>query len=83
MTEAALAWNPDPPHKQLFALPPANELGTRAVLKACIEARAALAELKQAAKLIPNQTMLINTIPLLETKDSANSIGNGDMHQAR
>jgi Fic family protein len=41
------------------------------VLKACIEARAALAELKQAAELIPNQTMLINTIPLLEAKDSS------------
>jgi len=31
----------------------------------------ALAELKQAAELIPNQTMLINTIPLLEAKDSS------------
>jgi Fic family protein len=41
------------------------------VLKACIEARAALAELKQAAELIPNQAMLINTIPLLEAKDSS------------
>ena len=29
-----------------------------------------LAELKQAAGLTPNQTMLINTIPLLEAKDS-------------
>lgn len=41
------------------------------MLKACITARAALAELKQAAGLIPNQTMLINTIPLLEAKDSS------------
>ncbi|KCV16355.1 Fic/DOC family N-terminal domain-containing protein, partial [Bordetella holmesii] len=41
------------------------------MLKACIEARAALAELKQAAELIPNQAMLINTIPLLEAKDSS------------
>ena len=32
---------------------------------------AALAELKQAAELIPNQAMLINTIPLLEAKDSS------------
>lgn len=47
------------------------ELETRAVLKRCITARAALAELKQAAELIPNQTMLINTIPLLEAKDSS------------
>ncbi|MBI3247713.1 MAG: hypothetical protein HYZ50_14515 [Deltaproteobacteria bacterium] len=41
------------------------------MLKQCITARAALAELKQAAELIPNQTMLINTIPLLEAKDSS------------
>jgi Fic family protein len=41
------------------------------VLKQCITARAALAELKQAAELIPNQTMLINTLPLLEAKDSS------------
>lgn len=33
--------------------------------------RAALAALKQAAALIPNQAMLINTIPLLEAKDSS------------
>jgi Fic family protein len=64
-------WRPELPHNQLPALPPARELETRAVLKACIEARAALAELKQAAELIPNQAMLINTLPLLEAKDSS------------
>ena len=72
MTDAALAWNPEQPHNHLPALPPAHELETRAVLKACIEARAALAELKQAAELIPNQAMLINTIPLLEAKFRTN-----------
>ncbi|WP_455423532.1 Fic/DOC family N-terminal domain-containing protein [Caldimonas mangrovi] len=51
-------------------MPPGGELESRAVLKACIEARAALAELKQAAERIPNQAMLINTLPLLEAKDS-------------
>jgi len=64
-------WAPDRPHNQLPPLPPLGELESRAVLKACITARAALAELKQAAGLIPNQTMLINTIPLLEAKDSS------------
>ena len=64
-------WRPELPHNQLSTLPPARELESRAVLKACIEARAALAELKQAAELIPNQAMLINTIPLLEAKDSS------------
>ena len=64
-------WTPDAPHNHLPPLPPAHELESKAVLRACITARAALAELKQAAQLIPNQTMLINTIPLLEAKDSS------------
>ena len=67
----SIAWRADRPHNQLPPLPPPQELESRAVLKACITARAALAELKQAAELIPNQTMLINTIPLLEAKDSS------------
>ncbi len=71
MTDLDSLWRPELPHNQLPALPPARELESRAVLKACIEARAALAELKQAAELIPNQAMLINTIPLLEAKDSS------------
>jgi Fic family protein len=71
MTDPDTPWRPDQPHNQLPSLPPAGELESRAVLKACIEARAALAELKQAAELIPNQAMLINTIPLLEAKDSS------------
>jgi len=71
MTDHESPLRPELPHNRLPALPPACELESRAVLKACIEARAALAELKQAAELIPNQAMLINTIPLLEAKDSS------------
>lgn len=71
MTDVAPIWHPEQPHNQLPMLPPAQVLETRVVLKACIEARAALAQLKQAAELIPNQAMLINTIPLLEAKDSS------------
>lgn len=66
-----MAWHPDKPYNTLPLLPPAVELETREVLKKCIEARAALAGLKQAAELIPNQAMLINTLPLLEAKDSS------------
>jgi len=71
MTGASGLWRPDLPYDRLPALPPAAELETKSVLKHCITARAALAELKQAAELIPNQTMLINIIPLLEAKDSS------------
>ena len=62
---------PEKPYNDLPLLPPAVELETKAVLKRCITARAALAELKQAAELMPNQAMLINTLPLLEAKDSS------------
>lgn len=64
-------WAPEQPFNNLAPLPPATELETRVVLKQCVLARSALAALKQAAALIPNQTMLINTIPLLEAKDSS------------
>lgn len=65
-------WRPDEPYNQLPALPPANDATeTLAILKACIPARAALAELNQAGKLIPNQSLLINLLPLLEAKDSS------------
>jgi Fic family protein len=40
-------------------------------LKQCVGARAALAELKQAAELIPNPAMLINTLPVLEARASS------------
>lgn len=66
-----MSWHPEKPYNNLPLLPPGTELETRAVLKQCISARVALAELKQAAELIPNQAMLINTLPLLEAKDSS------------
>jgi Fic family protein len=47
------------------------DVETRQVLKACIAARAALGELKQAGRLLPNQDVLINTIPLLEARASS------------
>src|SRR5689334_184422 len=63
-------WVPSSPYNELPKLPPGAELESRAVLKACIEARAALAALKQATDLIPNPAVLINNIPLLEAKAS-------------
>ena len=64
-------WQADQPYNALPHLPPAQDVEDKAVLKLCIEARSALAELKQAGELIPNQTILINIIPLLEAKDSS------------
>ena len=55
--------------RRLTAFPgfhPARDVETRASLKACIEARVALAELNMAARSIPNQAILMNTLPALE-----------------
>ena len=71
MTDALTSWRADQPYNQLPPLPPGHDVESKTVLRAGIAARAALAELKQAAELIPNQTMLINTLPLLEAKDSS------------
>jgi Fic family protein len=65
------SWQADKPYNQLPLLPPKASLETTAILKQCIPARAALGELKQAAFRIPNQGMLINTLPLLEAKASS------------
>ncbi len=64
-------WRPERPWNGLPKLPPELELETKAVLKQCVAARAALAGLKQAAELIPNPAMLINTLPVLEARASS------------
>ena len=65
-------WQADQPYNALPPLPPNRDaVESIAILKACIPARAALAELKQAGELLPNQGLLINLLPLLEAKDSS------------
>ena len=59
------------PFNTLPLLPPAANLETVGILKACISARVALAGLKQAGELLPNQELLINLLPILEAKDSS------------
>ncbi len=59
------------PYNDLPLLPPKVDIESRSILKRCIPGRAALAELKQAGHLIPNQAVLINTIPLLEAQLSS------------
>jgi Fic family protein len=64
-------WGPEVPYNELPAPPPAEVLETRDVLKAAIAANTALAKLDQAAALIPNPTVLINTLALLEAQASS------------
>jgi Fic family protein len=65
------SFHPARAYNDLPLLPPQADLESRAVLKACIEARAAVEGLKEAGGLIPNQDVLINTIPLLEARASS------------
>jgi Fic family protein len=65
-------FDPTVPYNDLPSLPPAvPALETPEVLKACIDARVALAELKQAAQLIPNASVLVNALPMLEARASS------------
>jgi len=60
------------PYNDLPDLPPPAELvETTQILKRCIRARVAIAELKQAAELIPNSAVLVNALPLLEARASS------------
>lgn len=65
------SWQPEIPYNNLPLLPPKQDIESKVILKRCIAARAALARLKQAAELIPNQSMLINTLPVMEARASS------------
>ena len=64
-------FDPKTPYNNLPLLPPEYDIESKVIMKKCIGARTALAELKQAGEIIPNQSVLINTIPLLEAKTSS------------
>jgi len=65
-------FDPAKPYNDLPPLPPmVSQIETVPILKQCIDARVALAELKQAAELIPNAAVLVNALPLLEARASS------------
>ena len=67
-----MPFDPSIPYNDLPPLPPPiDSIETAAILKKCISARVALAELKQAAELIPNAAVLVNALPLLEAQASS------------
>ena len=63
--------DPSRPYNDLPLLPPKADVETRLILKKCVSARTALAELRLAGQLIPDQSVLIHAIPNLEAKDSS------------
>lgn len=66
-----MTFDPRQPYNDLPLLPPQCDLETKPILKKCVAANKALAELKGAGDLIPNQAVLINAIPLQEAKLSS------------
>ncbi len=65
------AFDPTVPYNNLPPLPPSQDIETKNILRKCIAATRQLEGLRQAAKHIPNQEVLINSIPLREAKDSS------------
>jgi Fic family protein len=59
------------PRLPKLVLPAPGELETKAILKKITKAHQALAELKGVVAIIPNETILINTLSLQEAKDSS------------
>jgi len=66
-----MSFDPDQPYNNLPDLPPFGDVETKAVLKACIVARIALAELDAAAAKLPNPEILISTLMLFEAQSSS------------
>ena len=67
-----MAWSPEVPYNQLPPLPPEGiDLEPKRVLKMAIEARAALATLAQASRLLPNPGVLLSSLSLLEAQASS------------
>lgn len=64
-------YDPQRAHNELPKLPPKTDVETRTVLKRWGLARTALAELRLAGQTLPDQSVLMNAIPLLEAKDSS------------
>jgi Fic family protein len=64
-------WTPDAPHNHLPPCRPPHELESRAVLKACIEARAAAGRAQAGRRADPQPGDAHQHHPLLEAKDSS------------
>jgi Fic family protein len=66
-----MPYNPAIAYNDLPLLPPSCDVETKAVLKKCLTATRALAELKGAVDLLPDHAILVNAILLQEAKCSS------------
>ena len=63
--------DPNIPYNTMPHLPPKADIETVRICRACAEAKTSLARMREAGKLIPNQGILISSIPLLEATASS------------
>lgn len=66
-----MAFDPEKPYDRLPALPPSQNLDTVPVWKAVTGARVAICRLREAAKKLPDQAVLIQTLGLREARFSS------------
>jgi Fic family protein len=66
-----MQFNKEKPYNNLPLLPPKQEIETIPILKMAIRANKAIAELRVAGELIPNQAVIIQTLGLSEAKLSS------------
>jgi Fic family protein len=66
-----MKFNSNIPYNDLPPLPPSIDIETKAILKKAINANKALAGLKGICSIIPNPSILVNSIILQEAKDSS------------
>ena len=64
-------FNPNIPWNDLPELPPATDLESRDILKACISAMTELSNANALVKMLPNEAVLVNTLPLQEARRSS------------
>jgi len=80
------ARHPERPWNALPELPPAADLESAEILKACISARAELARVNALVEVLPNKDILLHAIPLQEARSSSeieNIVTTGDaLYQA-
>ena len=63
--------NPNLPWNDIPELPPAVDLESREILKACISAMTELSRANALVKQLPSEAVLINTLPLQEARKSS------------
>lgn len=66
-----MSFDPQKPYNDLPLLPPKQDIETRNILRKTITAGRALAKLKGLGETIPNQSMLVNSVVLQESKASS------------